>query len=72
MDIDIAGNTVGLEIEDGDIITDVVLIVRLQDLGHPGEDAVLVGVSSHTGLLVQRGMIETARDASKGYMVSDD
>lgn len=68
MEIDIAGSTVELEIEDGDIITDVVVIARVQDLDRPGEEALAIGVSSHTGFLLQRGMIAEAR----GLMFGDE
>lgn len=72
MIVDIAGSQVDLDIEDGDIITDVVVIARIQDLDRPGEEALAIGASSHTGFLLQRGMIEEAREATRGAMFGDD
>ena len=72
MIVDIAGSTVELDIEDGDIITDVVVIARLQDLDRPGEEALALGCSSNTGGVLQRGMIEETLDALRGGILSDE
>lgn len=72
MIVDIAGSQVDLDIEDGDIITDVVVIARLQDLDLPGEEALALGCSSNTGGVLQRGMIEETLDALRGGILSDE
>lgn len=72
MIVDIAGSQVDLDIEEGDIITDVVVIARLQDLDRPGEEALALGCSSNTGGVLQRGMIEETLDALRGGILSDE
>ena len=58
-------NLYGLDLElpdvhDGELVTDVVTIVRAVDLDHPGRDVVYVGCTPHTGGIVQLGMLTAA------------
>ena len=60
-------NLYGLDLElpdigDGELVTDVVTIVRTVDPAHPGRDGVYVGCTPHTGGIVQLGMLSAALD----------
>ena len=60
-------NLYGLDLElpdvhDGELVTDVVTIVRTVDPDHPGRDGIYLGGSPHTGGIVQIGMLTAALD----------
>ncbi|WP_017974349.1 hypothetical protein [Actinopolyspora halophila] len=48
--------------EDKDMVTDAIVVMRVANFDEDGTDKILLSVSDHTGYIVQRGMIETARD----------
>ena len=50
------------DIEAGELVTDVVTIVRTVDPERPGRDGVYVGCTTHTGGIVQLGMLSAALD----------
>ena len=50
------------DIEAGELVTDVVTIVRTVDPAHPGRDGIYLGGSPHTGGIVQLGMLTAALD----------
>lgn len=69
-------NLYGLDLElpdvhDGELVTDVVTIVRAVDPDHPGRDIVYVGGSPHTGWIVQIGMLTAALDYVHDYEEDD-
>lgn len=53
------------DIEAGELVTDVVLIVRTVDPEHPGRDGVYVDGTPHTGGIVQLGMLSAALDYAR-------
>lgn len=53
------------EIHDGELVTDVVTIVRTVVPDHPGRDGVYVGCTTHTGWIVQLGMLTAALDYAR-------
>ena len=60
-------NLYGLDLElpdigDGELVTDVVTIVRTVDPDRPGRDGIYLGGSPHTGGIVQLGMLTAALD----------
>ena len=60
-------NLYGLDLElpdvhDGELVTDVVTVVRTVDPDHPGRDGIYLGGSPHTGGIVQLGMLTAALD----------
>ena len=60
-------NLYGLDLElpdigDGELVTDVVTIVRTVDPDRPGRDGIYLGGSPHTGGIVQIGMLTAALD----------
>ena len=69
-------NLYGLDLElpdigDGELVTDVVTIVRTVVPDHPGRDVVYVGGSPHTGGIVQIGMLTAALDCAHDYEEDD-
>ena len=69
-------NLYGLDLElpdvhDGELVTDVVTIVRTVDPEHPGRDGVYVGCTPHTGGIVQLGMLSAALDYVHDYEEDD-
>ena len=50
------------DVHDGELVTDVVTIVRTVDPDHPGRDGIYLGGSPHTGGIVQLGMLTAALD----------
>ena len=53
------------DIHDGELVTDVVTIVRTVDPARPGRDGVYVGCTPHTGGIVQLGMLSAALDYAR-------
>lgn len=51
-----------LRLPDGELVTDVVTIVRTVDPDRPGRDGIYLGGSPHTGGIVQLGMLTAALD----------
>lgn len=51
-----------LRLPDGELVTDVVTIVRTVDPDRPGRDGIYLGGSPHTGGIVQIGMLTAALD----------
>ena len=65
-------NLYGLDLElpdvhDGELVTDVVTIVRAVDPDRPGRDGIYLGGSPHTGGIVQIGMLTAALDCAHDY-----
>lgn len=50
------------DVHDGELVTDVVTVVRTVDPDHPGRDGIYLGGSPHTGGIVQIGMLTAALD----------
>ena len=59
------------DVHDGELVTDVVTIVRTVVPDHPGRDVVYVGGSPHTGGIVQIGMLTAALDYVHDYEEDD-
>ncbi len=59
------------DVHDGELVTDVVTIVRTVDPDHPGRDVVYVGCTPHTGGIVQLGMLTGAIDYVRDYEEDD-
>lgn len=51
---------IDVEIEDGDIITDLVVLIRVQKLDDT-DDCLVIGSTENTGGIVCSGMIHAAR-----------
>ena len=70
-------NLYGLDLElpdvhDGELVTDVVTIVRTVDPDRPGRDGIYLGGSPHTGGIVQIGMLTAALDCAHDYAEDDE
>ena len=50
------------EIENGELVTDVVILIRTVDPDHPGRDSIYLGGTPHTGGIVQLGMLTAATE----------
>ena len=59
------------DVHDGELVTDVVTIVRTVDPDHPGRDGIYLGGSPHTGGIVQLGMLTAALDCAHDYEEDD-
>ena len=53
------------DVHDGELVTDVVTIVRTVDPDHPGRDGIYLGGSPYTGGIVQLGMLSAALDYAR-------
>ena len=60
MIVDVHGNPVEIELEEGDIITDVIILARVQDPEVQGSD-IAVGVTEHTDYITRLGIIAYAK-----------
>lgn len=60
-----------LDIEDGDIVTDVVVLVRCQRLDTT-DDMLEIGCTEHTGGITQFGIIGAANLQVSDWMVNGD
>lgn len=61
MDIHIGDHTLTLDINPGDIITDIMVVVVTQQLEQPGQ-AIAVALTPHTGFVTQAGMLAVIQD----------
>ena len=50
------------DVHDGELVTDVVTIVRTVDPDRPAQDCLYLGGTPHTGGIVQIGMLTAALD----------
>ena len=69
-------NLYGLDLElpdigDGELVTDVVTVVRTVVPDHPGRDGIYLGGSPHTGGIVRIGMLTAALDCAHDYEEDD-
>ena len=69
-------NLYGLDLElpdigDGELVTDVVTIVRTVVPDRPAQDCLYLGGSPHTGGIVQIGMLTAALDCAHDYEEDD-
>lgn len=62
---------VDLELEEGDIVTDLMALVRIQRLSDT-DDALVIGSSKHSGGIVQYGLVQAARLQIEDWMVHGD
>ena len=65
-------NLYGLDLElpdigDGELVTDVVTIVRTVVPDRPAQDCLYLGGTPHTGGIVQIGMLTAALDCAHDY-----
>lgn len=61
MDIHIGDHTITLDLNPGDIITDIMVIAVTQQLEQPGQ-ALVIGMTEHTGFVTQAGMLSAVQD----------
>ena len=69
-------NLYGLDLElpdigDGELVTDVVTIVRTVVPDRPAQDCLYLGGTPHTGGIVQIGMLTAALDVVHDYEEDD-
>ena len=69
-------NLYGLDLElpdvhDGELVTDVVTIVRTVVPDRPAQDCLYLGGTPHTGGIVQIGMLTAALDCAHDYEEDD-
>ena len=69
-------NLYGLDLElpdigDGELVTDVVTIVRTVVPDRPAQDCLYLGGTPHTGGIVQIGMLTAALDGAHDYEEDD-
>lgn len=72
MDIDFNGETITVEIPEGFIPTDAVILVRAQDMSRAGSEYLAVGSTPSTGGLLQHGMIAMAASPDAYTMIDID
>ena len=70
-------NLYGLDLElpdigDGELVTDVVTIVRTVVPDRPAQDCLYLGGTPHTGGIVQIGMLTAALDCAHDYEEDDE
>lgn len=56
----IAGHDIELKLEDGDYITDLLVIARVQKLDPDEPGGISMGLTRHTDAVVQAGMLSMA------------
>lgn len=59
-----------VDIEDGDIITDVIVLIRVQTL-ESTDDSLVIGSTPHTGGIVCHGILTSAVIQHELWMVQD-
>jgi hypothetical protein len=62
--VTIGDHQIGLDLEDGDVIADVMVLARVVRLDGPGKAVLVVGASDHTDYIVQLGLLAAANDAA--------
>lgn len=60
-----------LDVREGDVVTDMVVLVRLQRLDSTN-DALIIGCTENTGGIVQLGLIATAHIQVEDWMTHGD
>lgn len=60
MNVNIAGNDIELDLEDGDIVMDAIVLARVQRADDSGISGILIGVTETTDDIVVNGMIRRA------------
>jgi hypothetical protein len=61
--------SIDVELEDGDIVTDVVILMRVQRLDDTEEHLVVTG-SEHTGAITRLGIVEAAAMRVRRWLVT--
>lgn len=60
---------IDLELDDGDIVTDVITLVRVQRLTDT-DDALIIGATETTGGIVQYGIVRAACLQVEDWMIN--
>lgn len=63
--INVGNTSIDLELEDGDLVLDTLIICRVVRHDHPeGESALVVGATDSTDWIIQSGMLHAALDVA--------